>query len=69
MSPIDKSRETAQAERIAAIATQEGIDATFAQAFLTTIIDEVTKRHQQIAATSEKNGGLNFENSEPPIAD
>ena len=60
ISATDKSREIAQAERISAIAKQEGIDATFAQQFLTAIIDEVTKRHQQIAETSAKNGELNF---------
>jgi chorismate mutase len=63
ISATDKSRETAQAERISAIAQQEGIDAPFAQEFLTAIIDEVTKRHRQIAATSEKNGGLDLGNS------
>ncbi|EGF33714.1 Chorismate mutase I [Oxalobacteraceae bacterium IMCC9480] len=63
ISATDKSRETAQAERISAIAKQEGIDAPFAQEFLTAIIAEVTKRHQQIAATSEKNGGLDSGNS------
>lgn len=63
ISATDKSREPAQAARISAIAKQEGIDAAFAQEFLTAIIDEVTKRHQQIAATLEKNGGLDFGNS------
>ena len=51
ISATDKTRETAQAARISAIAKQEGIAAPFAQAFLTAIIDEVIKRHQQIAAT------------------
>ena len=53
ISATDKSRETAQAERIAAIAEQKELSAPFAQEFLTTIIDEVTKRHQQIAAILE----------------
>ncbi len=63
ISATDKSRETTQAERISAIAKQEGLDASFAQEFLTAIIVEVTKRHQQIAATSEKNDELDSGNS------
>ena len=63
ISATDKSREAAQAERISAIAKQEGIAAPFAQEFFTAIIDEVTKRHQQITATSDKNGELDSENS------
>lgn len=59
----DESRQTAQAERIAAVAKQAGVDAPFAQKFLTAIVDEVTERHQKVAATSGKNDGLDFENS------
>jgi chorismate mutase len=46
---VDEAREAAQFARIEALATQAGLEPTFAKAMLRLIIDEVVKNHQALA--------------------
>jgi chorismate mutase len=46
----DEAREAAQFKRIAELARHYGLDADFAQAHLATVIAQVVKKHEMIAA-------------------
>ncbi|MFN3313942.1 MAG: chorismate mutase [Hyphomonas sp.] len=48
MPPADKSREAAQIERLRQLARESGLDPAFAETFLTFIVAEVIRHHEQI---------------------
>ena len=49
LPPADPDRERAQIERLRALAHDTGLDPEFAQKFLTFIVTEVVRHHEQIA--------------------
>ena len=48
MPPADKSREAEQIERLTRLANETGLDPAFAEKFLTFIVAEVIRHHEQI---------------------
>ncbi len=48
LPPADKAREVRQIERLRALADESGLDPAFAETFLTFIIAEVIRHHEQI---------------------
>jgi len=48
MPPADKSREAQQIERLTRLAHESGLDPAFAEKFLTFIVAEVIRHHEQI---------------------
>ncbi len=48
MPPADKSREADQIERLRRLAHESGLDPAFAEKFLTFIVAEVIRHHEQI---------------------
>jgi len=48
MPPADKSREAAQIERLRRLAHESGLDPAFAEKFLSFIVAEVIRHHEQI---------------------
>ncbi len=48
MPPADKSREAQQIERLTRLANESGLDPAFAEKFLTFIVAEVIRHHEQI---------------------
>ena len=48
MPPADKSREAEQIERLRNLANEAGLDPAFAEKFLTFIVAEVIRHHEQI---------------------
>jgi chorismate mutase len=48
MPPADKSREAEQIERLKRLAHETGLDPAFAEKFLTFIVAEVIRHHEQI---------------------
>ena len=48
MPPADKSREGQQIERLRNLANDAGLDPAFAEKFLTFIVAEVIRHHEQI---------------------
>ena len=51
---VDSGREAAQAERIAGLARQKGLDPALVQNIQRLIIDAVVERHRQIAQEAGK---------------
>lgn len=49
LPPADPSRERAQIERLRSLADAAGLDPEFAEKFLTFIVTEVVRHHEQIA--------------------
>ena len=49
LPPADPARERAQIERLRALAKDTGLDPEFAEKFLTFIVTEVVRHHEQIA--------------------
>ncbi|MEM0985022.1 MAG: chorismate mutase [Pseudomonadota bacterium] len=52
MPPADKAREARQIERLRRLAHESGLDPEFAEKFLTFIVEEVIRHHEQIRDTS-----------------
>ena len=50
MPPADKSREGQQIERLRNLANDAGLDPAFAEKFLTFIVAEVIRHHEQICS-------------------
>lgn len=50
MPPADPEREARQIERLRALAVESELDPEFAEKFLTFIVREVVRHHEQIAA-------------------
>jgi chorismate mutase len=48
MPPADKTREAQQIERLTRLAHESGLDPSFAEKFLTFIVAEVIRHHEQI---------------------
>ena len=48
MPPADKSREREQIQRLRRLAHESGLDPAFAEKFLTFIVAEVIRHHEQI---------------------
>ena len=48
MPPADKEREAIQIARLRSLAATSGLDPAFAQKFLTFIVAEVIRHHEQI---------------------
>ena len=48
MPPADKPREAQQIERLTRLAHEAGLDPSFAEKFLTFIVAEVIRHHEQI---------------------
>ena len=48
MPPADKSRESEQIQRLRRLAHESGLDPAFAEKFLTFIVAEVIRHHEQI---------------------
>jgi len=48
MPPADKTREAQQIERLTRLAHEAGLDPSFAEKFLTFIVAEVIRHHEQI---------------------
>ncbi len=48
MPPADKTREAQQIERLTLLAHESGLDPSFAEKFLTFIVAEVIRHHEQI---------------------
>ncbi|MEX1250998.1 MAG: chorismate mutase [Hyphomonas sp.] len=48
MPPADKSREAEQIARLTRLANETGLDPAFAEKFLTFIVAEVIRHHEQI---------------------
>lgn len=51
MPPADPEREARQIERLRALAVESELDPEFAEKFLTFIVREVVRHHEQIAAS------------------
>ncbi|MDQ2623903.1 MAG: chorismate mutase [Actinomycetota bacterium] len=52
LPPSDPAREAVQIARLRELAAQSGLDPHFAEKFLTFIVSEVIRHHEEIAATS-----------------
>ena len=52
LPPSDPTREAVQIARLRELAEQSGLDPHFAEKFLTFIVGEVIRHHEEIAATS-----------------
>lgn len=48
MPPADKDREARQIERLQSLAEESGLDPAFAEKFLTFIVAEVIRHHEQM---------------------
>ena len=48
MPPADKTRESAQIERLRRLAQESGLDPAFAEKFLNFIVAEVIRHHEKI---------------------
>ncbi|MEL6285038.1 MAG: chorismate mutase, partial [Pseudomonadota bacterium] len=48
LPPADKAREARQIERLRELADRSGLDPEFAEKFLTFIVAEVIRHHEQI---------------------
>lgn len=48
LPPADKSREAQQIDRLKSLARESGLDPAFAEKFLTFIVAEVIRHHEQI---------------------
>ncbi|MFN7056516.1 chorismate mutase [Hyphomonas sp.] len=48
MPPADKTREAQQIERLKTLARESGLDPAFAEKFLSFIVAEVIRHHEQI---------------------
>lgn len=56
LSAADPDRERAQIERLRKLAHDTGLDPEFAEKFLTFIVTEVVRHHEQIANDSDDDG-------------
>ncbi|HPZ49991.1 MAG TPA: chorismate mutase [Propionibacteriaceae bacterium] len=52
LPPADPDREDAQIARLRSLASESGLDPEFAEKFLTFIVREVVRHHEQIAGNA-----------------
>ena len=55
LPPSDPAREEQQIERLRALAAESGLDPAFAEKFLTFVLAEVIRHHEQIASEQVAN--------------